>query len=1240
MNSSEAISFVQVCEKLQRGANAQTEGLLLDFRRSPTAINTALELISSHSCSKYVKFQASLLLKNAAVEQWSLLSSGDRIDLRKKLLEILMNSSHDRSVWRQLVQALAILWKRGWFDQDQGVVQAKNDLFSHIKSMLTPSQGQQTGMMSRSVIGLRLLISLVEEFSSIKASAIGLPFGFHRECHSSFEQAGLQEAFNMGTMVLNSLGVKATAAGSGPWSAQDDELLRVCLELMESCLSWDFQSGGNATSTFQRESAMMFSKMHVTLRTNQKICPGKAWSGTLVDSNLIDSLFGLYGAVRSTSVGSCGSGTKDSAHLIRQLLILLSGLNGNVFSGSARKVAYMETMIRGSLFGVLRQPLVPMQVAAGLAQTFEYEGHGRESKEAMCAAGSSEYLDMCTLLGRLVSNFGPGTFSLLGDFPSFADALRNFAELLMEGASICLTRPMPQHTNNSISDENMDDIDNSWLMEAFGHLLEAWVSFASWAAKAKDKGQGSVQVIQTNASLLFCTYVARRLAIARASMERETEDNCFEDDVFEDGSVLEEHLQALAELGRSDVANSLSLMARVFQETQGKLENCLMAPYSPASVSECGKLSEEMFWITLISSNLLADPFEGEQPLIPDSILRLCTETSQQNRPASENPAIVLSWCLLKSLDFESKRVRASKGGDERISPLLSEKLLVSVTRWAYSYLVPESSLYSFLSNSHPSIHSGPPRAVDECFGLNEQGKQVMEFLVQAASVYLSNWSLEASVNTQALALLCALVDNGGTRKMLWQVPSWENVCKAHVEACQSSNWAPLEGLAANSHGGLISLLLRSLEVSKDSPANVLQEAYARFQALTSPVMMALERDAARVIGAKAEKNIFSDLRWSQNIDRVVELYHGILVASTQGVLGRWGREFLVASLPTVWPDVASVAVASIGALDPNSDACATARQLASSCLKLLEVYCTELLCTTPDSQLEPILSACARMISVYSEYHKILQRRPPCDSEDEEAWACDVLLVLKILSAVSDRELMDFAEADPTEQHSNFDVDGSVGVVLASGIQLCFPLITKELLQYPSIAEYFYLLLKALTDNHPGKIASLGVALFQPVVHALEFGIMDHRIEASRRSFEAVYKLAAFHAKEIAQSKPGLSQNLAQTSGSEGSVFLILLQQVFTFLVFQTFDSSLLRPASNAMLALIICEQQNFVPLVERIISTQEAPELRARLSEAFQKLVSENDVQMMLDNVNRGRFEKNVVNFVNELRGFLRKR
>ncbi|GBG28089.1 Exportin-4 [Hondaea fermentalgiana] len=1282
MDGGELRRFEEACEWLARGDNArkhEAEAVLLDFRKRAGAVDGATAIVGS-SQHVFVQFQAALVLRHAALDQWSALSPQERVQLRRTVLHMVVERCNDfhRTVRKQLLQALAVMWKRGWLEDqnDPALVQAKNELFEQIRSLLAsggaggeassghPSSPQ--ALSSRHAVALQLLGALVEEFSSSKASELGLSLAFHRECHESFERAGLKEAFMMAAALLRGL-----AAGINPTTRtmqagpDTEEVVRSSLSLLESCLAWDFQcgdAGSQANRTFQVESALARGREHVSLRGTASIKPGAGWRDVLLQGGLLETLFRLYAASRGASAGHAGAG-EDIAHQIRQLFIMLASVNGAVFADTAQRAKYLDTMLQGSLFGVIADPLVPIEAAAGLSQTFVSTAAG--SKEALCAAGGAEFLDMCALFARLMSNFSVNDIlsaEMSGVFPRMLGALSQLSKSILEGAARNAAGPaaesgMPSGAGPRTHDED-DDVDNSWLMEAFGSLLEVWGVFTTWAEALGARATSSEDppsALETEAHRIVCGaagdlyqfYLEKRLVMARASMEREAFET-FEEEFAEDESALDDHLLSISSLGRADVVRSMMANISALQRLSADLMASASQPWSEESSMRCSQVAEQLFWVVLLASGLLADPADGERPMIPACIIassmQFCAQASgagpMTRQTASEDPCVKLSQGLLQLLQFEAERVRGSNGEDERISPLLSSKLLAAVTRWSMTYLLPERGLYG----KSTRIQDGLPASIDLCFAQPAQAEELISFLVECATHYVSNWGTETSVNPEALNLLRAVVDNSACRRMLQQMSSWGTLCEAHVRSVRDANWKPLDGLTVRGQGTLLQVLLMSLEVGQEAPTARREHLQGLFAQLVEPVQQRLDSLASRLVsdaqrvGKENVGSVLSDPHFLQDLERVMNMYVGAVQAASFGPLAGWCRDFVLGALSSRWAQVGAAALTFIKRDGLGAAVSGSARRVISEVLELIEAYMELQLESTPTTQLAPAFEAADRILQVFAEFQRHLASHPgQFKTGEEDAWCRDVLRLMRLIRHITFRDQLDFSE-NPVNLAQ---AQGPQPVqVVIKGVQLVFPLVTDDLLQFPGIAEEFFNVLRNLVDAYPSEFATLSREMFNPILKALEFGMSDHRVSVSRNSFEALTCLAEFHVEQAAQGGPGLGANLRPNGPGTPSVLLQLLQKVFNFIVFQTFDSSLLNPAANAMFALIASEQESFGPMVEGIIASQEDPAMRERLSRAFTGLVQNNDVQLRFDRINRRRFQKNVVDFVNQVRGFMRKK
>jgi len=254
--------------------------------------------------------------------------------------------------------------------------------------------------------------------------------------------------------------------------------------------------------------------------------------------------------------------------------------------------------------------------------------------------------------------------------------------------------------------------------------------------------------------------------------------------------------------------------------------------------------------------------------------------------------------------------------------------------------------------------------------------------------------------------------------------------------------------------------------------------------------------------------------------------------------------------------------------------------------------------------------------------------------NSEENEWASDVTNLIMILTELCDRDIVSF------EEHAAENTKVSAEGIVFQGMSVILPLITEEILSFPDVAYRLFYFLGTVVQVYPTKLSSLDPALFNSICQSLQFGINDHRVNVCRTSFECLASIAMYHVSEKRKSQNNYSGLSKQLIGANTTVFIDFLQSVFTFVVFSTYDSSLLDPASNALLALIACEETNFESMLQQIIASQPEEQVKERLQQSFKKLVLSNGVTLSFDRLNRNKFKKNVHEFVNEVRGFMRKR
>lgn len=103
---------------------------------------------------------------------------------------------------------------------------------------------------------------------------------------------------------------------------------------------------------------------------------------------------------------------------------------------------------------------------------------------------------------------------------------------------------------------------------------------------------------------------------------------------------------------------------------------------------------------------------------------------------------------------------------------------------------------------------------------------------------------------------------------------------------------------------------------------------------------------------------------------------------------------------------------------------------------------------------------------------------------------------------------------------------------------------------------------------------------------------------------------------------------------------FLKLLKDIFDLLIYSKYDSGVLDSASNAVLALVACEEDGFKSIIEAIIQSQEDIDVKQRLRNCFNALFTNNNVKVAFDRQNRRNFNKNFHAFIRSVRAFMRRR
>lgn len=280
------------------------------------------------------------------------------------------------------------------------------------------------------------------------------------------------------------------------------------------------------------------------------------------------------------------------------------------------------------------------------------------------------------------------------------------------------------------------------------------------------------------------------------------------------------------------------------------------------------------------------------------------------------------------------------------------------------------------------------------------------------------------------------------------------------------------------------------------------------------------------------------------------------------------------------------------------------------------------------------LVSFCLQLLQIYSSQNigKIsLSHSYSLQSGAQVEKYKDLRALIQLLVNLCSKDLVDFS---PDETGSP-----DIAEVIFVGLLIVSPLISSDLLRFPKLSSCYFRLVSHMLEVYPEKVALLPKEAFAQVTAALDFGIQHQDIDAVDMCLRAINALASYHYREQAVGKEGLAAHIGDSQGSNGrlqenilSHFLRLLLQI---ILHEDFRLELTGSAADALLPLVLCQQDQYQRLVQEFLEKQTIQYLRTKLANAFYSLTSSNKLSSALDRPNRHRFRNNFHQFLTVISG-----
>ncbi|KAJ8409910.1 hypothetical protein AAFF_G00209510 [Aldrovandia affinis] len=946
-----------------------------------------------------------------------------------------------------------------------------------------------------------------------------------------------------------------------------------------------------------RHYIAMFESTH-----NVALKPTESWREALLDTRVMDLFF--TGASANPCLSKCvpeqtrGNATGSRARALEpfpscrwgaghgkvhrkiredsdmaqdslQCLAQLASMHGPVFPDESARVSYLAHLVEGLLSMI----------------------NGIEMED-------SEAVGISNIISNLITNFPR---SILTALPS--ELFSSFIN--------CLTMLTCSFGRSAALEEVLDK-DDMVYMEAYDKLLESWLTLLQ-DDEHFPRGCFVQPAVQVFNSYIQCHLAApdgtRNLTANGVASHEEEEINELQED---DRELFSDQLASIGMLGRIAADHSIPLLTSLLEDRVTRLhgqlqrhQQQLLASPGPESMDRkvLDDLYEDIHWLILVTGYLLADDPQSETPLIPSEVMEYSINHSTEvdinttlqvlgspGEKASSIPGcnrtdsvIRLLSAVLRTSEVESRATRASL--TELLSPQMGKDIVWFLKRWAKTYLLVDEKLYSQISIP-----------LSMAFGPDTEGAQwIVGYLLEKVINNLSVWSSEPELANDTVELLVTLVERRERANIVIQCENWWNLAKQFA-----SRSPPLNLLSSSVQRTLMKALVLGGFAHMDSDTK---------QQYWTEVLQPLQQRFLNVINQENFQQICQEEEVKREIIATLEALCGIAEATqidNVAVLFNFLMDFLSNC---------------IGLMEVYRNAPETVNLI----IEVFVEVAHKQICYLGESKSMKLYEACLTLLQVYSK-NNLGRKRVDVTAEEDQYQ--DLLLIMELLTNLLSKEFIDFSDTDEVfrgqEQGQAAGRSVSAADVVLYGVNIVLPLMSQDLLKFPSLCNQYYKLITFICEIFPEKIPQLPEELFKSLMFSLELGMTSMSSEVSQLCLEALTPLA---------------EQCAKTQEKDTPLFIAtrhFLKLVFDMLVLQKHNTEMTVVAGEALYTLVCLHQVEYSELVESLLSSQRDAVIYQRLADAFNKLTASSTPPSM-DRKQKVAFLKSLEEFVANVGGLL---
>ncbi|VVC37258.1 Hypothetical protein CINCED_3A011540 [Cinara cedri] len=622
-----------------------------------------------------------------------------------------------------------------------------------------------------------------------------------------------------------------------------------------------------------------------------------------------------------------------------------------------------------------------------------------------------ESIGISTIVKRIISGFTPSSFN-------------QFSHDLVDRFLENVTHLTCRFAEGATAEGNIHH-DDQMFFEAFNNILRPWASIIV------NSNQSIFQedICKKSSFVIFDTYLKCHLSPPKGTKVSDSKFNELDEP---DRIANKEQLQYLGIFGRQVPEHTLDLLVTLIESQIKELRSIIehihcsgSSNWSESVQKKIDDIHEDIHWMFLIAGHVITVDSEGEPSMIPSEIMHYSIRKSEKvnievslkflvhqmlvmDTPGSEeavDDVIKLVSIAFNLCEVENRLIEAKM--ESLCSPLLSGTIVWFLHVFSQTYLMPNETYYSELSM--PLL---------QAFGQHtEAASWVLNYLLNKVERNIrSPLFTDMDLINDTIGLLISLVEIRHKAEVVIN-------CEGFWKLFQLQDQIPEVQIVPEAKEGLYKAF--SLAADAFIEEDKQNEYWMR---VITPTVDKFKK----IVMDENFKKLYNadDIRLE-----IMDILHKCIGLASGAVIN---------TTPTIF----SILHPTLNEFSGLIGLYHNYQSIVHLIIQLFVEFSKKMLCFLRLEESEQFYTSCFQMVDMYARYNL---NRVSLDSDAEEQCSEDLYIFLELLTHVMSKEVLDLSSDGRTPTGK------TPGDVCVYGLQIILPLMTIDLLKFPTLCLQYY---------------------------------------------------------------------------------------------------------------------------------------------------------------------------------------